>query len=1098
MPGDYSRFTDDPRKRFSRVLLEQGRVIQDADLNEMVEILTRRDRLHVLDIMGPAAVPRLTTPTGFAIAHNGVGDLKIGAGRAYVDGIVAETMPGDVLTYLHQPFYPDPPALNTVPGGAGLVYLDVWEREITNLEDPTLPDPALGGIDTSTRTQTVWQVKVKDSANCGANFKTLFPPSAGRLSVKLDQPPDPPDPCLLPESAGLRDVENRFYRLEVHGGSTPVKFKFSHDPVATRVTKIPAAVMGKTTIEVERIGLDSVLRFSQGDWVEVTNDRAVLRGEPGQMAFIEHIDEAALQIRLDRAIPQSWLNTQYPPRLIRWDQKASAGVPLDADGLITATGAWQELEAGIKVQLTLDPNNGKCHHGDVWRFPSRVATQLVGPLTNEPPREIVHHYCALSTVSGLASNNAPPVIGSDCRNLWPPFGVGDDCECTVCVTPEEHNSGKKTIQQAIFQAKAKGGGKVCLKPGIYVVRQTIEIQSTSSLSLTGHGNAIIYYLGSGPTVHIEQCSDVTVEELYFLRFVAESDKSEPVIITIENCVLDTAVQDCVLSIYSPQQPGNQAGTTRGIGIGLRGVVGSPHIVRNVISAGAGIGNAPPPPPPPPPPGPILGGGGTLSANTIVNAARFDETATPDTARAFFATDAAAAIAVLALGVDVRENVLLCGHTCVALLGYGISMDVKQNWMVGGRFGVALYGTAYPGGAITINDNNIFTYGAGVSFTTSVTSILNNSITSLVPPNPDNKETPAVRSLASGILAGSPIRQLAPEHVKIIGNRIAFFCGNGIYFTAHVGSAMVKQNSIAALGGGAVVGAREAHVERLFVANNDIGAIGLVPDMALLPPSGVHLFGAGDVDIVDNDIHLVMQPQNFPARGVYLVAPRHARIYGNSIAGIRPSFVPSPSAGIEMAGAYATAQIANNKIVWRQGEDANAGAGRWIAVLIGKSIDPKLFVSFRFADAAINRPEAIDVGGWMYMNLSSGSANVAGAVGAVILKSSEQALLVRGNIMQINSATDLPVATIDTTGTLTFGENDCRAARPGPSIGTMLKAETAIVDSNHVIGATKQAMEIAATGTLWTVLGNIVQGSSPAITVNGAPLSGLWLEANRQF
>ena len=224
MPGDYSRFTDDPKKRFSRVLFEQGRVLQDADLDEMVEILTRRDRLHMLDIVGRAAIPKLTTPNGFAISANGVGDLKIGAGRAYVDGIVAEALESDTLTYLKQPFYPDPPALNTVAGGAGLAYLDVWEREITALEDPSLPDVALGGVDTSTRTQTVWQVKVKDGADCASDLDKLFPLSAGRLSVKVDTPPDPPDPCILPESGGVRDVENRFYRVEIHGSTSPAKF----------------------------------------------------------------------------------------------------------------------------------------------------------------------------------------------------------------------------------------------------------------------------------------------------------------------------------------------------------------------------------------------------------------------------------------------------------------------------------------------------------------------------------------------------------------------------------------------------------------------------------------------------------------------------------------------------------------------------------------------------------------------------------------------------------------------------------------------------------------------------------------------------------
>src|SRR6185369_17301324 len=94
MPGDYSRFTDDPRKRFSRLLMQQGRVQLDSDWNELVEIFTRRDRIEVLDIIGPAAVPAATTPNGFKISVAG-GDLAIGAGRMYVDGLLAEAFTDD-------------------------------------------------------------------------------------------------------------------------------------------------------------------------------------------------------------------------------------------------------------------------------------------------------------------------------------------------------------------------------------------------------------------------------------------------------------------------------------------------------------------------------------------------------------------------------------------------------------------------------------------------------------------------------------------------------------------------------------------------------------------------------------------------------------------------------------------------------------------------------------------------------------------------------------------------------------------------------------------------------------------------------------------
>ena len=98
-----------------------------------------------------------------------------------VDGHQAELFPGETLggnpiTYLNQPFLPDPPAIT----GAGLVYLDVWEREVTAIQDPNLLDVALGGVDTATRRQTVWQVKLLQGAagqpppDCTTDLNALF------------------------------------------------------------------------------------------------------------------------------------------------------------------------------------------------------------------------------------------------------------------------------------------------------------------------------------------------------------------------------------------------------------------------------------------------------------------------------------------------------------------------------------------------------------------------------------------------------------------------------------------------------------------------------------------------------------------------------------------------------------------------------------------------------------------------------------------------------------------------------------------------------------------------------------------------------------
>src|SRR5262249_49573690 len=204
MSGDYTRFTFDPLKRYSGVLMQQGRVQLDSDWNEEIAILRRRLRTTTLDILGPLGVPYAVSPSAFTIGWipGPPPDLSIGAGRLYVDGIQIEAFAEDGSTYNHQPFYPPPlagfppPALPAV--GDAVVYLDVWQREITYVEDPNLLDVALGGADTTTRLQTVWQVRVDpmDGATCGVPVGEAK--SAGRLTSRAVAPPAPDDPCILP------------------------------------------------------------------------------------------------------------------------------------------------------------------------------------------------------------------------------------------------------------------------------------------------------------------------------------------------------------------------------------------------------------------------------------------------------------------------------------------------------------------------------------------------------------------------------------------------------------------------------------------------------------------------------------------------------------------------------------------------------------------------------------------------------------------------------------------------------------------------------------------------------------------------------------
>ena len=105
--------------------------------------------------------------------------------------------------------------LPTTPGNY-LIYLDVWERHLTALDDPEIREVALGGPDTATRTRVLGQVKwqlISEDEECSDFGPGWIPDGAestGRLAARAE--PDPPGstPCIVPEEAGYRRLENGF------------------------------------------------------------------------------------------------------------------------------------------------------------------------------------------------------------------------------------------------------------------------------------------------------------------------------------------------------------------------------------------------------------------------------------------------------------------------------------------------------------------------------------------------------------------------------------------------------------------------------------------------------------------------------------------------------------------------------------------------------------------------------------------------------------------------------------------------------------------------------------------------------------------------
>jgi hypothetical protein len=445
MPGDYSRETFNRKKHYSDVRMQQGRVQLDADWNEQGDIQRYRIETEAIDVIGRCGVPLATD--GFKIeAAVGGDDLTISPGRIYVDGLLLEL--DEQSTYTTQPSLPRPefttlssPPSGSPPGsdlqltlnsGTYLVYLDAWQLERTALDDREIREVALGGPDTTTRLQNIWQVKLLkvggissppaspptkiDCEDSFPEFDALTTPSTGQLNVRTAPPKDEDNVCLLPPGAGYSGFENQLYRVEVHTGGTRAQatFKFSRNNASfeTNITDITDDV-----ITVADLGKDEVLNFVIGQWVEVVSDEASLKGEPNPLVQIDNIVQATNEITVK---PSAASFAGIPGLKLRaWDQTgADAGV----SGIEADLASFIDLESGIQVNFS----TGLYHSGDYWLIPARTATGDIewprddSPGRNpiaQPPKGIAHHFCRLA----LVEVSGGVTVIDDCRKLFPPL-----------------------------------------------------------------------------------------------------------------------------------------------------------------------------------------------------------------------------------------------------------------------------------------------------------------------------------------------------------------------------------------------------------------------------------------------------------------------------------------------------------------------------------------------------------------------------------------------------------------------------------------------------------------------------------------------------
>jgi hypothetical protein len=926
--ADLSRVRFDPLRDHAGVVLQQGRLLLDADWNEQVALVDRRLRAQVTDLVpgkatasGGTATVSALTPAAFQVTPSG-GTLSIGAGRMYVDGLLAENHGDPVdgfdpvlagragtkpVDYAEQPYWPTPDALPT--GGTAVAYLDVWQREVTPLQAGDLIEPAVG-VDTTGRAQTVWQVRLLTGVDPATDCQTplsdikgwteLTAPSAARLTTGTVPVDAGDDVCTLPPSGGYRGPENQTYRIELHaigdGAKVPTTFKWSRDNAS--VGSAVVQVVSGTQLVLASLGRDDVLRFNNGDWVEITDDHREFNRLAGELRQVT-VDDATSTVTFSPALPADLVPSGTDPdtaavrhlRVVRWDQSgqvrtvdgtllvdldlagASGDVPVPADGSAVV------LERGVTVAFSF-PDSGTGRFGDHWIAAARTSDASIQTLDAAPPLGIHHHYARLAVLS-------LPDDATDCRLPDPVTGGGDGCacaDCEVCVTEESHKSGKLTIQDAV-RLLSRTGGTVVICPGTYVLREPLRLDRARSLTVRGAGPTTVL-ISDGPAVVATSAQYVLLQGV---RIVAGRT---PVAVRLTNC-LGVELRGVTVT-NRPTDPAIVA-----VAIGLAGITLFTTVRECQLRAPVGVGAVPP-----------------------------EESDAPGN------SPKDAKTTLLTSGLRILDNAMQCGQRGIDLTGTCLflgELTIAGNTVVGAaEIGIAATGT------LTVPSTQDGALLAGFFTTAGALRVLRNQVSAARGQGivvsgeavvTDNMVTATQRvDGANGVTLSDAPPGEAGGHGQVVGNRIAGFGGAGISVQAPLASVLVKLNTVRDCGQGILTQVR-GDVGDVSIDNNHI------LDLGRPPPSDGPVTGvlAGGLTVVRPGLGTIF---GVPTMAAIRVAGASAgTVAGNIVDGVGASDEGSLSRVGVLLVSCGEVQVSGN-VIGRVGPDGQFGG---VALGIGVAI-----------------------------------------------------------------------------------------------------------------------------------------------------------------
>lgn len=470
MKTQISRASFDAANNYSGIFQQMGRMITDADWNELSELVKFQIMDALQDVIG-SGTPRERGMVK-AIAPN---TYQLQWGHLYVDGIHARALPNEksaspLFIFSKQADFPAAP---TLAAGEYRLYADVWERSVTALEDENLLDPGLKGADTCTRTQTMAQIKACATSISidDIQHNAAINPAIGTIPVSLalragKTVKDPCDPCA--DELALQDeVGNYLFRIEVH------HVEWTNDAVP-QISAITFKWSSENGAE-QYVDGETPPGFASSQWCYE------FFSGPNVNPALHMTSEKHLGHNLTSGFTpkRGQLFSGYPnskpanlPLVRRWDGfvqlQNTAGVwsvVAGADRGRDLSNSYSDIDHGfidltgpLKINLnetvlSFDLTNAIALAGDYWQAPVRQVIHTAGSvlLDDALPNGILHHYYVLGRAQFSADGSLDNFIpeSSDCTSFeFPP--LTDIAAKDVCYDNKDCDGPNvRTVQEAL-------------------------------------------------------------------------------------------------------------------------------------------------------------------------------------------------------------------------------------------------------------------------------------------------------------------------------------------------------------------------------------------------------------------------------------------------------------------------------------------------------------------------------------------------------------------------------------------------------------------------------------------------------------------------